>query len=231
MYCIQCGVKLADTEKVCPLCGTVPYHPDIPHVDVPPLYPENRYPAVTRISRLGIMMIVTVLFVLPALITLLVDLRIAGTVTWSGYVISALLLTYICVCLPQWFKHPNPVIFVPIAFTAAGVFLLYVNHVTDGNWFLSFAFPAVGAFGAIVTAVVTLLRYVRRGHLYIFGGATLAVGAVIPLLEFLMNRTFSLRFVAWSVYPFTALVLLGGLLLFFAICRPARESMERKFFI
>ena len=29
MYCINCGVKLADSEKRCPLCGTVPYHPDI----------------------------------------------------------------------------------------------------------------------------------------------------------------------------------------------------------
>ncbi len=231
MYCIQCGVKLADTEKVCPLCGTVPYHPDIPQVDVPPLYPENRYPAVTKISRFGIMMIVTAAFLLPLVITLLCDLRIAGGITWSGYVMGALLLTYLCCALPAWFKRPNPVIFVPVGFAAAGAYLLYINHVTGGNWFLSFAFPTVGAFGLIVTAVVTLIKYVRRGYLYIFGGATLAVGAVIPLLEFLMNYTFSLRFVAWSVYPTTALLFLGGLLLFFAICRPARESMERKFFI
>ena len=30
MYCIKCGVKLADTEKKCPLCGTVVYHPEFP---------------------------------------------------------------------------------------------------------------------------------------------------------------------------------------------------------
>ena len=29
MYCANCGVKLADSEKVCPLCKTVAYHPDI----------------------------------------------------------------------------------------------------------------------------------------------------------------------------------------------------------
>jgi hypothetical protein len=33
------------------------------------------------------------------------------------------------------------------------------------------------------------------------------------------------------VYPVTTLVLIGGLLIFLAICRPARETMERKFFI
>jgi hypothetical protein len=35
----------------------------------------------------------------------------------------------------------------------------------------------------------------------------------------------------WSLYPLTALVLLGGMLIFLAICRPARETMERKFFL
>jgi len=33
------------------------------------------------------------------------------------------------------------------------------------------------------------------------------------------------------VYPFVALVLLGGYLIFLGIHRPARESIERKFFI
>jgi hypothetical protein len=38
-------------------------------------------------------------------------------------------------------------------------------------------------------------------------------------------------FALWSLYPMTALVLLGGMLIFLAICRPARETMQRKFFI
>ena len=29
MYCIKCGVELADTEKQCPLCGTLVYHPEL----------------------------------------------------------------------------------------------------------------------------------------------------------------------------------------------------------
>ena len=44
MYCINCGVKLADSEKRCPLCGTVPYHPDIVRQEGQALYPQDRYP-------------------------------------------------------------------------------------------------------------------------------------------------------------------------------------------
>lgn len=231
MYCIKCGVKLADTEKQCPLCGTVPFHPDIDREKAESLYPKDRYPA-QQVSRHGAMVVVTTLFLLPLLITLLCDLQINGKVTWSGFVIGALVLGYVVLVLPFWFKRPNPVIFVPCDFAAAGSYLLYIDLATGGGWFLSFAFPVVACLGFIVTTVVVLLRYLRRGRLYIFGGAGIALGAFMPLMEYLLNVTFARpRFAAWSLYPLIALVLLGGMLIFLAICRPARETMERKFFI
>ena len=39
MYCVNCGVKLADSERVCPLCGTKAYHPDIK-----PEFTDGPYP-------------------------------------------------------------------------------------------------------------------------------------------------------------------------------------------
>ena len=231
MYCIKCGVKLCDTEHKCPLCGTVPYHPDISRIDLEPLYPKNQHP-VTHVSTLGALIIASVAFLLPIIITLFCDIHISGKVTWSGYVIGALMLAYEFFVLPCWFEKPNPVIFVPCAFVATGLFLLYINFAVKGNWFLSLAFPLVGITGAIVTTVVTLLKYVRRGKLFILGGAFIAFGAFTPLIEFLINFTFKIKSVLmWSFYPLVALVFIGGVMIFFAICHPARESMERKFFI
>ena len=231
MYCIQCGVKLADSEGRCPLCGTVPFHPDIERSRAEGLYPGGRYPS-PQVSPWGALVMVTAAFLLPLLITFLCDWRLNGGVTWSGYVMGALVLAYVIMVLPLWFRRPNPVIFVPCGFAAVAAYLLYINIATGGRWFLSFAFPVVGVIGVLVTAVVTLVRYVRRGRLYVFGGAITALGLFMPLMEWLLNLTFHRpRFAAWSLYPLTALVLLGGCLLFLAICRPARESMERKFFI
>lgn len=230
MYCVNCGVKLADTETVCPLCGVTAYHPDILREKAEPLYPQQRYPE--QVSTLGALIIVTAAFLLPILITLLCDLQISGNVTWSGYVVGALLTAYVVLVLPSWFRRPNPVIFVPCGFAAVGLYVLYIDLATAGGWFLSFAFPVVGFIGLVTTAVVALFRYVRRGKLYIIGGAAVALGLFMPLMEFLLCITFEhLRFAAWSFYPLTALVLLGGTLIFLAISRPARESMERKFFI
>ena len=44
MYCVKCGVKLADTEKKCPLCNTVVCHPDFKQTAERPLYPSSKLP-------------------------------------------------------------------------------------------------------------------------------------------------------------------------------------------
>ena len=230
MYCIQCGVKLADTEKRCPLCGTVPFHPDIPREQGTPLYPPDRYPR-QQVSRKGVLGVVTILLMIPMLITLICDLGINARITWSGYVIGALGLGYVAAVLPLWFRRPNPAIFVPCDFLAVGAYVLYIDLSLKGGWFLGFAFPVIGYLGLLVSTVVILIRYTRRGALYIYGGALMALGAFLPLMELLMVITFRLPgFIGWSLYPLVALVLLGGALIFLAICRPARESAKRKLF-
>ena len=231
MYCVNCGVKLADTEKTCPLCGFTAFHPEMRQGEEEPMFPIQRYPA-PQVPPRTAPIIVTTLFLLPIFITLLCDLQINGMVVWSGYVVGALLMAYVVFVLPFWFRRPNPVVFVPVSFTAVGLYVLYINHAAGGDWFLSFAFPVVGYIGLVVTAVTALLRYLRRGRLYIYGGAFIALGVFMPLMEYLICITFRRpRFIGWSLYPLIALVLLGGMLIILALNRPARERMEQKFFL
>ena len=143
-----------------------------------------------------------------------------------------MLLLYILAVLPLWFRRPNPVIFVPADFAAIGLYLLYINFATGGHWFLTFALPVTGTIGVLVTTVVTLLRYLSRGYLYIFGGALMAGGGLAVLIEFLLNITFQVhRTFIWSFYPLAAGMLLGIMLLIIAVCKPLRRSPHRKFFI
>ena len=230
MYCINCGVKLADTESKCPLCGTVPYHPDIKREHAEKLYPTDRLPQ-NKDGKI-FQFILTALFLIPLVITVLCDLRISGTITWSGYVAGALFVGYVTVALPLWFKNPNPVIFTPCVFVAVGLYLSYINYALNDDWFLTFAFPIVGFVGVVTTTVVTLFKYLRRGRLFVVSGGFLALSLFMPFIEFLLMITFKFeRLIGWSVYPFSALFILGMTLLIIAICRPLRDTFERKFFI
>lgn len=231
MYCINCGVKLGDGEKSCPLCATAVFHPDIPLPQGEPLYPAERDP-VPQVSSRGGQIILTALFLLPLLICLQCDLLVKGGITWSGYVAGALITAYVVVVLPLWFRRPNPAVFCPVNFVTVGVYLLYINHAADGDWFLSFALPVTAWVGTVCTAMAVLLKYLRRGRLYIFGGAMIALGVFMPVMELLLCVTFEpIRFYGWSVYPLTVLLVLGGMLIFLAVNRQARKKMEKRFFI
>ncbi len=230
MYCANCGVRLADTEQKCPLCGTAAYHPDIQRPAATPLYPNDRYPVETVRPKVA-QVIIMILFLLPQLTTLVIDLQVNRQVTWSGYVAGALALCYVVLALPGWFQKANPAVFVPCDFAAAGLYLLYINHATGGNWFWSFALPIVVASCLILTTVVALLRHLRRGKLYVYGGGCLALGFLGVLVEWLIHATFGLPFIGWSAYPMLGALALGGFLVYLGANRAAREMMERKLFI
>lgn len=232
MYCVKCGVRLADSEKSCPLCGTRVFHPDVAREEGVPPYPLKEG-AGRRVNRSLVMIVITVVLAIVALQFLTFELRLAGSLSWSYYASGGIVCTYFCVLLPLWFRRPNPVIFVPIAFLSAGLYLLGVDILTHGGWFLPFAFPLLGGIALITCTVVTLLRYTPRGVFYIVGGALAALGVWVALLENLIFTVFSTpgHFVFWSLYPLTALSLLGLLLIVVGIIAPLRERLEKKLFI
>lgn len=230
MYCVNCGVKLAPTEKVCPLCGVRAYHPDMPRQDASSLYPPDPDPH--WVDSHALRAVICVLFILTAAVCFLCDLQLSGGVTWSGYAMGGLIILYASCFLPSWFQSPNPVILLPLVFLLINGYLLYISLATDGGWYLSFGFPVAGFLGLLCTAVAGLLRYVAKGAVYVIGGATVALGLFMPLMGFLLNLTFfSPAFAFWSLYPTVCLVLIGATLIFLGLCRPARQSVKRKFFI
>ena len=229
MYCVKCGVCLADTEKSCPLCGTVVYHPTVKQEDVPPLYPPH-VPAASKPVARVLKVALLVLFLIPSLVSLVSDWQGDHLLTWCGYVTGGVGLAYVVLCLPLWFRKPNPVVFLALDCGAALAYLWYVNAAVGKDWFWSFALPVAGGLSLIAWGLVALLRYVKGGRLYMVGGTMVALGGWLLLLEYLLHVTFGVRFVAWSFYPLAVLTLLGGALIYLATNKDAREILERKLF-
>ena len=229
MFCVNCGVRLADTEKICPLCNTVVYHPDVQQGSAYPLYPQNKIPKARPQSK-ALNGVVIILFFIPLLVSLLSDWQGDRTLSWSWFATGALILGYVVFGLPLWFRKPNPVIFVPCSFAAAIVYLLYINVATGGSWFLSFALLVAGVACIITCSFVDLIYYLRKGRLYIWGSTFMALGAFVLLIEFLLDITFHINFIGWSIYPLIVFVLLGAVLIYLGINKTAREVMERKLF-
>ena len=178
MYCITCGVKLSDTEKQCPLCGTIPFHPDIVMPDALPLFPEERNPH-TKVSPWGILWVVSGLMVVAILTVLLCDLQLSGGVTWSGYVMGGLGVCYVTFLLPLWFKKPNPAVFVPCAFLSIGLYLLAFMPLME--FLLNHTF---------LNGKQLLWAYFPMGALVLFGGFLVFLALCRPAREVMTRKFF-----------------------------------------
>lgn len=233
MYCIQCGVELEKGETVCPLCGLKVYHPLLEN-EIAETKKDRLYPAqeeAPEVSRHGILLIITFLFLIPVGVCLLTDLFVNKHIIWSGYVVVSLAAVYVMICLPLWFRRQNPVIFFPIHCVALLLLALYVCLKTGGHWFLTFALPVGAALLLILETVITLLKYVKKGQLFIYGGAFIALGLTIVLIEFLLKVTFKVPMQWWSLIPLSVLFIVGMMLIVIGITRPLRESLHKRFFI
>lgn len=230
MYCVKCGVELADSERKCPLCKTPVYFPNLPED------PERPYPEFTKmkdeISQKGIHFIVSFLFLIAAVIPVVCDASLNSGIGWSGLVVGGLILGYVAFILPTWFRHPSPAIFLPVDFAVAGLYLFYINFVARGGWFLSFALPILAALALIVCSAAILIYYLRCAYLYIFGGAFIGFSFFSVFVEFMLHVNFGIHErLLWSVYPFIALFLIGIMLIVIAIVPPFRESLKKIFVI
>ena len=98
MYCVKCGVQLADTENKCPLCQTVVYHPNVTRPDAKELYPKGKMPKV-KSGRAFICGAALIPFMIPLIVTFFSDLQHGGRLDWFGYVAGAIILSYLIVAL------------------------------------------------------------------------------------------------------------------------------------
>lgn len=230
MYCIKCGAKLSDGETVCPICETKVYHPDVV-VNENSTYPKIPFES-EEFNRKGLMFAITMIFLIPLILPIFLELNWRETVSWSGYVAGGVLIFYNSFIMPFWFKKPNPVIFTPISFALTIGLLLFICYRTGGDWFMPFAFPIVGTLGIIVTSATAILHYVKKGCLYTVGGLLIALGLWTVLLEYDIRTTFMVSTpFYWSIAPLTVFSVIGAMLIVIAIVTPIKESLKRIFFI
>lgn len=230
MYCVKCGVELAESERRCPLCKTPVYYPGLSSE------PERTYPEFVKskdeMNPKGLLFIVSMIFLMAAVIPTVCDISANSKLDWSGVSIGGVLLFYTVLVLPRWWRRATPAIFAPADFLAAAVYLWYINHYLGGGWFFPFALPVLIAAAVITTALLVLIYYLGRGPLYIYGGFSVALGIYSVFIEFMIHRCFEISHSHyWSPYPFTALTLMGIALIVVAIVRPFRESLRKIFML
>ncbi len=231
-YCVNCGVELADSEKRCPLCHVEVTNPKAPWAE-PAERPYSRHvdTLMKRIDRRYFATLTGLLLTIPCIITMFLDIISGGGLTWSAYVIGAVALIYIFVLLPFFFKRRHPVIFLSADCAATLLYLLFIETVNGGDWFLGLGLPITVA--ASICVIVPALLFTKKTlSIIVKAGAILfAVGVFVVCAEVFisLNAFGEVRF-AWSLFALIPCAVLGVVAMVLEHRQNFKERVRKRLF-
>jgi len=140
-YCVRCGVELDDALKECPLCHTpvlLPVNPDQEEeMDPasrawPDHVPSKRKHRPNLVPPKPVVLLATFLLLIPFLVTLFVDLKAHGEVTWSFYPMTSLALLWLMVAYPALLRRHTLSVAFTVDMLATALFLVSLDQYADG---------------------------------------------------------------------------------------------------
>jgi|GEM_PF-114717 len=236
-YCVECGVKLAESEKICPLCNTRVINPNRPEessAERP--YPSQVELQIRGLNRRELAWIIFLFLLLPVGATVIIDL-LTGTepfrLTWSVIVIGAGALLGVWTLVPTIFTRLNLYLHIAVDFLAVAGFLSVIAwNMGDWSWCLNLGIPIVIATGIAVCAMTAIVRSKRLQPLTRAACSCIVVGIYIVALELIIDHaSMGIFAISWSIYAFVPLLFVA-LLLFFISRRPAlMDELKRRLFV
>ncbi len=212
-YCVNCGVKLAESEKLCPLCE-IPVHN--PHAsggeeEYAPYPPRVE---TQRINRSFIAVLGLLILLVPIVVTFVCDLLSDFHIEWSLYVIGAALVIYVFVFVPMFFKKNLIYLFIAMDMIAVCLYLALIFYLTAGmRWYLITALPIAFATGTLVDCATLIFRIKRLRILPKYAILCYMLCVYFIVLEIILELAFYGEILLqWCWYANAPLVMLGALL-------------------
>lgn len=191
-YCVNCGVKLKEDARVCPLC------------DCPVINPYEEYkkysgekaapqPLSTDTAPVAnwrdlTHFIISLTLSLGAVSCCIINLCISHKLTWSLIAVAACITAYICVALPIKKRTFLPELSVLFDFFAVAFSVTVVAwRMNDFGWALKLAYPLSAAVALCAGYIVFLVRKHKIRYFHILALGSVLAGAISVLTELLLN--------------------------------------------
>ena len=203
-YCVNCGVELDKTCKVCPLCNTKVINPkQPPDTAAPKPFPSLEGHA-EQVPRRDITILMTVILATTAVVCGLLNLFFFQFGSWSLYVIGICVVLWIFF-LPLFFSAKlNPYVSLFLDGLSIAMYFGIIACLHPGRgWYVQLAVPIIGIITVLFLIFAFCLRYRHR--------SILSLAAVIELLiQHYYQEPLAL---SWSAVVLTCSVIIDGALI------------------
>ncbi len=192
-YCVNCGVKLKEDTRKCPLCDCPVINPYEEYKkysgENAPAQPLPTDTAPVANWRDLTHFIISLTLALGAVSCCIINLCISGKLTWSLIVVAACITAYICVALPIKKRGLLPELSVLYDFIAVAFSMTVVAwRINDFGWALQLGYPLAAATALCSAYIVHLVRKHKLRYFHICAIGAVLAGAISVLTELLLNH-------------------------------------------
>lgn len=228
-YCVNCGVKLKQSEKICPLCNTKVINPNNLKDKFTPAYSQvvEKH---KEINKKYLCELITVVLICAAIITVLCDLIFTGNITWSIYVIVSILfldskLSFIL------FKNK----FIPLLIDlfATETLIYVIAYLNNGlHWFYYLVCPFIFIIWFYIVLCVFVLSKKKFNLLRRFSVAFLFISVILLTIEMCVDMfKYEKITINWSIYAVLPITIIGLILFIISYNRKLMDEIKQRIFI
>jgi hypothetical protein len=193
-------------------------------------YPRYLETFVHRIDRRYFATLAGLILMIPIMITILLDILDGGGLSWSAYTVGAMALLFIFIVFPFYFKRYHTVIFLSANCAAVLLYLLFIEKMNGGHWFLGIGMPITVA--ASIGIIILALLF-TRGMTLLKKSASVffAVGLFVLVVEVIIRLNEAGPFeLHWSFYALIPFLVLGTASMILEHRKNFKEEVRRRLF-
>ncbi len=228
-YCVNCGVKLKQSEKVCPLCNTKVINPNNLKDKFTPAYSQvvEKH---KEINKKYLCELITVVLICAAIITVLCDLIFTGNITWSIYVIVSILfldskLSFIL------FKNK----FIPLIIDlfATEILIYVIAYLNNGlHWFYYLVCPFIFIIWIYIVLCAFVLSKKKFNLLRRFSVAFSFISVILLTIEMCVDMfKYEKIIINWSIYAVLPITIIGLILFIISYNKKLMDEIKQRIFI
>lgn len=233
-YCVNCGVRLDSSLKVCPLCQTPVLNPGDAqfnyHAASP--YPEQKG-KIEPVTRKDLIILSSVSLAAIAICCGLLNFLLFKRVLWSIPVIGLCIMVWIFLLPVTLLPNLSKYLIVFLDSFALGIYIYMIAYLTPVNtWYFKVALPLTILCFALLELLVLLIKHTPfnffAGLLYFTISTALVCVSIELLLDNILGKTFSL---SWSAVVLTVCIILAAILISVLSLRRIRNMLQKRFHI
>ncbi len=230
-YCVNCGVELDASAKVCPLCNTPVINPKALEqmASAQPPFPEEKG-QVEAVKRKDLGILVSMVVLATAVTCGILNALVFKETPWSLAVIGVCAILWVML-IPAVIYAKQPV-YVSLLFDGAVVILyLYMLTFLTGSreWFLGLGVPITVLVTVLAEIFTLCVRKLPRSFLTVGLYCFTAVGLLCMGLEMLIDRYIAGKIaLSWSAVVMTVCAILDIAVITMLSRRRLRNEVRRR---